>query len=349
MRHGDFLMPSQYTERKKKVYLRGEIIIELEIKRKSSMKMLEKIAFPASPILIAAWPGMGNVGIIATDYLRRKLDAKVFAEIDMSPYFIPDSIIVKDGIAQLPEIPSSIFHYSFNPNIIIFESNAQIGGRDGISIIKTILEVAKEFKVSRIYTAAALVHPMTYQSPSQVLVSCSSSVHLESLLKMGAIAMPDGYIAGLNGLLLGVAASHNIDSACFLGTMPSYASNMMYPKASIEIVKTFSLILSTSIDLSELEASVTEMDQQFATIEERIRQIFPQSAEADEEISGIEHERVPHYIMERIEKLFEKAKTDRKAATELKEELDRWNLYELYENRFLDLFEDDGKNSQTGQ
>jgi uncharacterized protein len=307
------------------------------------MKMFEKISFPAPPIMIAAWPGMGNVGIIATDYLRRKLDAKVFAEIDMSPFFIPDSIIVKDGIAQLPEIPSSIFHYSFNPNIIIFESNAQIGGREGISIIKTILEVAKEFKVARIYTAAALVHPMTYQSPSQVLVACSGPLHLETLMKNGVIAMPDGYIAGLNGLLLGVAASHSIESACFLGTMPSYASNMMYPKASLEIVKAFCTLLSTSVDFSELEASVAEMDQQFATIEDRIRQIFPQSTEMDEEISNIEHEKVPHYIMDRIEKLFDKAKTDRSVATELKEELDRWNLYELYENRFLDLFEDEGR------
>jgi hypothetical protein len=45
--------------------------------------------------------------------------------------------------------------------------------------------------------------------------------------------------------------------------------------------------------------------------------------------------------MERIEKLFEKAKFDRSMANELKKELDRWNLFELYENRFLDLFEDD--------
>jgi hypothetical protein len=162
-------------------------------------------------------------------------------------------------------------------------------------------------------------------------------------MKNGVIAMPDGYIAGLNGLLLGVAASHRIESACFLGTMPSYASNMMYPKASLEIVKAFCMLLSTSVDFSELEASAAEMDQQFATIEERIRQIFPQSQETDEEISNIEHEKVPHYIMDRIEKLFDKAKTDRSVATELKEELDRWNLYELYENRFLDLFEDEGK------
>jgi proteasome assembly chaperone (PAC2) family protein len=305
--------------------------------------MFEEISFPAPPIMLASWPGMGNVGLIATDYMRRKLGAKVFAEIDMSPFFIPDSIIVKDGIAQLPEIPSSIFHYSFNPNIIIFESNAQVGGRDGITIIKTILDVAKQMKVSHIYTSAALVQPMTFQTPSKVLVACSSSSHLDTLIKYGVVPMPDGYIAGLNGLLLGVAASHNIESACFLGTMPSYASNMMYPKASMEIIKTFRRILDTPIDMAELETNVAEMDQQLAAIEDRIKQIFPSSAESDEEISGIEEEKVPHYIMEKIEKLFEKAKFDRSSANDLKQELDRWNLFELYENRFLDLFEDDAK------
>jgi len=307
------------------------------------MKMFEDVDFSSPPIMFAAWPGMGNVGLIATDYLRRKLDAKVFAEIDMSPFFIPDSIIVKDGIAQLPEIPSSIFHYVKDPNAIIFESNAQIGGKDGITIIKTILDVAKQLKVSHIYTSAALVQPMTYQSPSQVLVACSNPAHLEKIVGFGVVPMPDGYIAGLNGLLLGVAASRGIESACFLGTMPSYASNMMYPKASLEIVKTYRKMLSSDMDLAELENSVVEMDQQLATIEERIKQIFPSNNEADEEMSGIEEEKVPHYIMERIEKLFEKAKEDRTAANELKKELDRWNLYELYEDRFLDLFEDNDK------
>jgi proteasome assembly chaperone (PAC2) family protein len=307
------------------------------------MKMLEEISFSEPPIMFAAWPGMGNVGILATDYLRRQLKAKLFAEIDMSPYFIPDSIIVKDGLAQLPDLPSSVLYYANNPNVIIFESNAQIGGRDGIAIIKIILDIAKKFNVSHIYTSAALVQPMTYQSPSKVLTACSNPQHLALLAKHEVIPMPDGYIAGLNGLLLGIAAMRGLEATCFLGTMPSYASNIMYPKASLEIVKTFQKILGITINLEELDANVIEMDQQLGTIEDRIKQLFPAESETDEEVAGWEEEQVPHYVMERIEKLFNKVKTDRSAAAELKHELDRWKLYELYENRFLDLFEDDKK------
>jgi hypothetical protein len=43
--------------------------------------------------------------------------------------------------------------------------------------------------------------------------------------------------------------------------------------------------------------------------------------------------------MERIERLFEAAQADRSEALRLKNELDRWGLFSLYEDRFLDLFE----------
>jgi hypothetical protein len=50
--------------------------------------------------------------------------------------------------------------------------------------------------------------------------------------------------------------------------------------------------------------------------------------------------------MEKIERLFLEARADRTRAPELKKELDRWNLFELYEDRFLDLFEDDKKDKR---
>ena len=153
--------------------------------------------------------------------------------------------------------------------------------------------------------------------------------------------MPDGYIAGLNGLLLGVAASRNINAACLLGTIPGYTINLSYPKASLQIVKFISEILEFQIDITELDQGVSDMDQQFEAIEERIREFVPSvNRGLDQEMSEIEDEKVPHYIMNKIERLFDEARKDRSKAAFLKEELDRWNLFELYENRFLDLFKD---------
>jgi len=43
-------------------------------------------------------------------------------------------------------------------------------------------------------------------------------------------------------------------------------------------------------------------------------------------------------MKEKIDKLFEQAKQDITKANELKLELDKWNVYKEYEDRFLDLF-----------
>jgi hypothetical protein len=307
------------------------------------MRLFEEIKFDSPPVMLAAWQGMGNVGLITMDYLRRKTEARPFAEIDMSHFLTPDSIVVKDGIAQFPDIPSSTFYYVQNPNIIFFESNAQVGGREGITIIKTILEMASQFQVKRIYTSAAFAQPMSFQTESQVLVACNNESLLHYMREYGVGPMPDGFIAGLNGLLLGVAATRQVEAACILGTIPSYATALSYPKASIGILKVLTQIFNLSVDLTDLETASTEMDQQLGAIEDRIREFFPAMAENNEEASGVDQEEVPKYIMDKIEQLFDRVTKDRSVAAELKAELVRWNLYELYEKRFLDLFKNEDK------
>ncbi len=306
------------------------------------MKMFENVSFSKPPLVLAAWPGMGNVGLITIDYLRRKMEGRPFADIDMRPFFFPDSIMVKDGIAQFPDLPTSRFFYTNEPDCIIFESDAQVGGRDGLVIIKMFFDIIARFEVERIFTFAAFAQPMSYRNPSQVLATCNGESLLALIKDQGLLPMPDGFIAGLNGLLLGEASSRNIEAGCLLCTIPSYAMNFAYPKASLELIRTISRLNAFTVDTAEIEESVDEMDQQLAMIEERIREFFPSvNKEGDEVISTIEEEKVPHYVMEKIEKLFLDARRDRNRAPELKKELDRWNLFELYEDRFLDLFEDD--------
>ncbi len=70
------------------------------------------------PVLIAGWPGMGNVGIGAVDFLRRSVSAEQFGEIDMSDQFTPEAIVVEEGIAKLPEMPTNSFAYSKIPNVL---------------------------------------------------------------------------------------------------------------------------------------------------------------------------------------------------------------------------------------
>jgi proteasome assembly chaperone (PAC2) family protein len=52
------------------------------------MRKIEDINFNSPPIMFAAWPGMGNVALMAMDYLRRTVDARLFAELDMEPFYV---------------------------------------------------------------------------------------------------------------------------------------------------------------------------------------------------------------------------------------------------------------------
>jgi len=111
--------------------------------------------------MFASWPGMGNVAIMAMDYLRRTVDARLFAELDMGPFYVPEEVIVHEGMASFPEFPRSFFHEQHEPNLVFFESTIQIEGQDAMTIAETVLDVAKKLKAPRIYTAAALPTAMS--------------------------------------------------------------------------------------------------------------------------------------------------------------------------------------------
>ncbi|MDI6703501.1 MAG: PAC2 family protein [bacterium] len=293
------------------------------------------------PIMIAGWPGMGNVALESIDYLRRRLNAVAFAEIDMCQFSAPDMIIVEDGVTKLPELPRQVFYYTAkHPNLIIFESEAQLGGIAGVNLMERILDLAQELKVWRIYTGAAFPLPISHKEPSTVF-GVANEKHLKDfLIDYKVKIMEEGQISGLNGLLLGFAAKRGIEAICLLATMPQYAINFPNPKASKAIIEVLGEILDIKVDMMKIDLLIQEIDKKMDMIEEKIKGIFPEVEKKDVEEVDLESEKVPNYIMEKIEKLFKEAKTDKKKAYALKEELDRWDLYKLYEDRFLDLFKE---------
>lgn len=291
-----------------------------------------------SPVLIAGWPGMGSVGAGAINYLRRKLNAKHFADIDMSEYFTPDAVVVEHGLAKLPNIPSNAFYYTQEFNLIIFESEAQISGTGGIILMKHILDLAEDLNVKSIYTGAAFVMPISQKEPVKVF-GVANKISLKNLfIPYGIEILDQGQISGLNGLLLGFAGLRDIEAACFLATMPQYAVNIPNPKASREILRVFENLLKIKIDMDNLDEAVLQMSKSMADIEDRIQETFMSSEMIEDE--DIEEDKVPQYVMEKIENLFQeiKMKRSKEKAAQLKKELDHWNLYNLYEDRFLGLF-----------
>jgi hypothetical protein len=307
------------------------------MKRLPNITIYKRINIKA-PDMLAGWPGMGNVALGMVDYLRRSLQAVPIAEVDTTEFSTPDAIIVEDGIASLPSLPKNIFYYQKELNLVIFESEAQLRDKAGMNLMMSILDFAQELQVQRIYTGAAFPMPISYKEASMVFGVGNDKSIRDYIYRHGIKIMEGGQISGLNGLLLGYAAEREIESACLLATIPQYAINFPNPKASKAIVEALCKILDFNVDMTEIDMAIKEMDMKMSMIEDKIKEILPIKEKESDIKPKSEKEKVPDYIMKKIEKLFEEAKQDKQKAYKLKEELDRWNLYNLYEDRFLDLF-----------
>jgi proteasome assembly chaperone (PAC2) family protein len=77
------------------------------------------------------------------------------------------------------------------------------------------------------------------------------------LLQKGAIQ-----IAGLNGLLLGLAKEREINGVCVMTEVPSQTSRMENPMAALVILKTFMRLLDIDIETKELAENAKEMQEQ---------------------------------------------------------------------------------------
>jgi len=144
--------------------------------------------------------------------------------------------------------------------------------------------------------------------------------------------------------LLGLAGTRGMAAACFLATMPHYAIQSPNPRASKAVVHVFEQILNTTVDMAELDSAIAESDRVLGEFEDRVNAAIQSLKRQFEERGGETEEEgeeppEPHELMDRVEGLFEMVQRDKSKAPMLKEELDRWGLFSLYEDRFLDLFD----------
>ncbi|MCK4722573.1 MAG: PAC2 family protein, partial [Dehalococcoidia bacterium] len=62
-----------------------------------------------NPVLIACWPGIGNIGIMAVDALRKMVGAEEFGEIEPWHFFYPRKVVIRNGELKELEFPSNKF------------------------------------------------------------------------------------------------------------------------------------------------------------------------------------------------------------------------------------------------
>ena len=217
------------------------------------------------PVLLAAWPGIGNVSLILANYLLDKLPFKDLAEVDAARFFDPIGVLARDNVVEAPHFPESRFYYWKNRkgghDLILFIGDDQPSNKV-YELAACVLDVAKVFETARVYTcAAALTRIHFTEQPKTWAVATSRRLAAElgqhDLLRKGNIQ-----IAGLNGLLLGMAKERDTDGVCLLGEVPAQTSRMENPVAALAILRVFMKLAGFEVDTTELAEAASEIIEQ---------------------------------------------------------------------------------------
>jgi len=208
-----------------------------------------------SPVMLAAWPGIGNVAIIVATYLERKLAFKRLGEVEASHFFDPIGVIVRDNVVEAPQFPQSRFYYWKNKeggsDIILFIGEDQPAAK-GYELANCVLDVGLNLGIKRVYTCAAALSRIHHTEQPAVWGVATSQQVTEDIKRYNLVRKGNLHIAGLNGLLLGVAKEKGIEGVCLLGEVPVYATRIQNPMAALAILKVLTTMLEVEIDLAEL-------------------------------------------------------------------------------------------------
>jgi len=318
--------------------------------------MIKEIATPKlkNPVFIAAWPGMGEVAYRAALFLKEVLGFKPFAKLQASQFFKPAAVSVEKGILNIPEIPAGFFYYyksKKKSDVILFLGEVQPPLEYAQALSLILINFVKKYKVSQMFTFAAKPEPIDHKSKSKVWIAATHKEVLKSLGKFNLKVLEEGQISGLNGILLGVGKKKSIKGACLLGEIPFYTVQIENPKATRSILEVIGKYLGIDLNLSSIASRSKLIEEEIEKLISYLKGEVPtqgHSPLSEEDIDKIKKDlaaytKLPQSARQEIEKLFKGAKKDMTLANKLKDELDRWNVYNEYEDKFLDLFKKKGK------
>ena len=242
-----------------------------------------------NPVMVASWPGIGNIGIIAVDTLRNMLEAEDLGEIEPWDFFYPKKVLIRNGELKELEFPSSKFYFkrTGEKDLLFFigEEQPADGGRTyaegkkAYQMANIVLDVAQRFGCQRVYTSGAAVAPIHHTTRPKVwavpnnkgLISEVKSYENTILMSEIEGRGGQGNITGLNGLLLGVARKRGIEAICVMGEIPVYLQGFPfpYPKASKSVLEVLTAALGIEIDMDRISSFIERSDKEIEQLYEK--------------------------------------------------------------------------------
>jgi len=173
------------------------------------------------PIMIVGLPGIGNVGKLVAEHLRREYKAKKFATLYSS--YLPDRVVMlKNGRVRLSNNSFYLLKAKkgIKNDIVLLTGDAQgISSRGRYEINAKILDFFREkLKGSFIYTIGGYNAGTALVKAPRVFGSATSKRVVEQFKGSDVVfGKAHGFIMGSAGLIIAFSKMRGMDAICLMG------------------------------------------------------------------------------------------------------------------------------------
>jgi uncharacterized protein (TIGR00162 family) len=228
---------------------------------RTTIKLRKIRQAPRSPIAIVGMPGIGNVGKLVAEHLRRELKAERIGTI-YSPHFPHQAVMLKSGRLRL--VNNTIYlarRKGKAQDIIIITGDVQAVTPEGqYQVNSMIFRLLKEkFKCNFIYTIGGYTTGEGMPTTRRVFGNATSSAIIQKFKNTNVIfGKSKGLIWGSAGLIPAFARMGKVDAACLMGETAMLEVDASAAKAVIEEL---SKVLGIKIGTDNLDKIIKKTDE----------------------------------------------------------------------------------------
>jgi len=226
-----------------------------------------KLKNPCMVIGFSGWMDGGDVSTGTIQYLKFKLQAKKFAEIDSQKFYIlnfPRAMSeaaqfrpytrIKDGLISDFQYPQNEFFYDEKNNLILFSGKEPNINWDKYA--NCIFKIAQEFGAKKIFFVGSVAGPIPHTRGIRISCSISCEKQKAELKESGIRFSNYQGPASLTTLLTKLSPEKGIEMTNFVAEIPVYVQTRN-PKGIKAVTEKLVQLLKIDIDLTDLSVKST--------------------------------------------------------------------------------------------
>lgn len=262
-------------------------------------KIYEEIKLECASLIVCWRRDAGQLGARVADYLIKKLDCRLFGEIEPVSFFQLGGITVEDDVARFPQ--SKLF-FSVAKQLLIFQSDAPRA--EWHRFLNTILDLAgMRCRVNELYSVGSMVALAAHTAPRQMFAVANSPEMKRVLLGYGLdmtmdYETPEGQRPTISSFLIWVARQRNINGAALWIPVPFYLTGSSDPPSQRKIIEFFNRRFELRLDLADLDKEAETLNSRLASARTNFPELndYITRLESNRGLSQEENEKLVHDI-----------------------------------------------------